>query len=221
MILRDVPLYLHEHQYPPEYQGRFGQRARYICNFLARRLKPLKFQADGFNRICVRGGMSADDSCPILSENAAVPSVIFDRERYDSLRPGEHHEFFIGMLREGIEKCARHHNIPLEALHQAIEEFRRGGYKNEWVHQSKLLRGLGIRASLLCKMDSERFVLTLVLERNGTTIFNEPILEEAPDEICFGYQFKDITVKESTLIITSKISKPLLTLDLRPLLANQ
>ena len=220
MILRYIDVCLK----PVEYQdicSDFLFRSRYLGNFLGRRLKPLKFNAEGFNAILVEGRATLPGPCAIHEVNALIAPVRFDRKRYEALGPNEHHEFFISMLSEGLEKCVPDFKIPIAEIREGIEDFRRGGYKNEWTHQSKLLRPLGVRASLLCKMDSERFVLTLVLERNGKTIFNEPILEEAPDEICFGYQFKDITVKESTLIITSKISKPLLTLDLHPLLAKQ
>ena len=223
MILRYVGLCLDTVEYEP-ICGDFGFRCRYLGNFLGRAIKPLRFHADRFGAIVVRGMLEPAERCSLREVNVLRAPVRFDRERYESLGPNEHHEFFIGMLSEGLEKCVPDFKIPIKELREGIEEFRRGGYKNEWTHQSKLLRPHGIRASLLCKMESERFVLTLVLERKDEVLFKESILETKPDELCFYYLFKDITIKDDTIIITNRFSalqEPLLRLDIRPLLANQ
>ncbi|NJL56722.1 hypothetical protein HC928_17365 [bacterium] len=89
-----------------------------------------------------------------------------------------------------------------------IEEFREGGYVNRWIHKSKLLRSVGLRATLNCDLDTRRFVLMLRLEKNGVVIFEEPILETKPDEVIFAYRFKDIVLEGRTLVVTNKFGDP-------------
>lgn len=95
----------------------------------------------------------------------ASVAVPFDRTYYDFLAPDEQHEFFLGMLREGIDKCHRHHKIPCAEILAAMDEFRRSGDKNEWIDKTKLFRPDGARASLLCSPDTNRLLLTLHLEK--------------------------------------------------------
>jgi len=213
MLLRQVDLYLHLDEYPPALATPFGFRTRYLCNFVERRLQALKFQAQGFNKICVQGRHQPLESCPIVPENAVLPTVFFDASRYESLGAGEHHEFLIGMLVEGLERCARHHRIPLAELVAAVDEFRRGGYRNEWVHQSKLLRPLGLRASLSCRLDAEKFELILKLDRKGTTVFERQILETKPDEIIFAHRFKEVVVEGEVIVVKDKFGKQAFSLE--------
>ena len=217
MQLRHVYLYLHLDEYPAVVATPFGFKTRYLCNFVQRRLRELNFDAHGFSKICVQGRHEPEESCPILSENAAIPSVSFDQPRYESLDRGAHHEFFVAMLLEGLQKCSRHHQIPLSELKAAIEEFRQRGYRNEWTHQKKLLRSVGLQASLLCSLDMEKFVLTLRLERKGATVFEEPILETKPDEIIFAHQFKEVVLEGGAIVVKGKFGKPTFSLEVSSL----
>lgn len=214
MLLKHIYLYLNLDEYPNDLATSFGFRTRYICNFLERRLRTLKFYTEEFSKICVQGRYSLEEACPVVPDNAAVPSVMFDQDRYQALGSNEQHEFFIGMLCEGLEKCARYHRIPLAEMMGAIEDFRRGGYKNDWVHQTKLFRAVGLCASLLCSLDTERFILTLRLERKGTIIFVEPILETKPDEIIFAYQFKEVVLDGDSVVVKNKFGESIFSLEL-------
>lgn len=217
MLLKDVSLYLSVDEYQRTYGSNFEFRSRYLCNFVRRRVAPLKFQAMGFGSIAVQGCREPKEECPIRGEKVAVATVRFDQQRYDSLEPAEYHEFFIGMLLEGLEKCARHRIIPLSEIKTAIDEFRAGGYRNEWTHKSRAFRTVGLQASLNCSLDMEKFVLTLKLERKGVTLYDAPILETKPDETIFAYRFKDVVHDGQSVIVKDKFGKPTFTLELSSL----
>ena len=217
MILKHVALFLNLDDYPREFRSDFGFQTRYLCNFLERRLRPARFLAEGFSKICVQGKHVPEEICPIVPENALRVPVPFDEQRYESLGPNEHHEFFIAMLTEGLKKCAKQHRIPLDLLLASIDEFRRGGYRNEWVHRSKLLRGSGLRASLLYSLDVDRFTLTLELTRRGQEVFNEQILETKPDEIIFAHRFKDVVLDNGDIVVRDEFGEPTFSLALESL----
>jgi hypothetical protein len=213
-------MFLNTLEYPNDIGNHFGFRSRYLGNYLGRYIKPLKFKTERFNAIIIEGRATPPGPCCLCEVKALSVPLRFDRERYEALGPNEHHEFFIGMLNEGLEKCVPDFKIPIKELREGIEEFRRGGYKNEWTHQSKLLRPHGVRASLLCKLDSERFVLTLLLERKGKTIFKESILEEYPDETCFRHSFKEVISEGDDIVVKTKWGEDVFRLDVRPLLGS-
>ena len=216
MLLRHLSIYLRTDAYPRELGVPFGFRTRCLCNFVERRLRKLGFRADGFNHLAIEGTPTPLADCPIVSENSALATVGFDSHQYEKLAPEEWHEFFISMLLEGMKKCSRHHELPVSEIEAAIDEFRQGGYRNEWVHQKKSLRSVGLVASLLCRMDPENFVLTLKLERGGEVVFEEPILKTLPDEIIFAHRFKEVVVEDETVVVRDKFGKPTFLIDVRP-----
>ncbi len=214
MLLRDLSLGLNRDEYERIYVSDFQFRSRYLCHFVRRKIAPLRFQTNGFRAIFVQGCETLRDLCEIQGQNVAVAPVLFEKSRYESLDQNDLHEFFISMLLTGISTCAKEYEVPLVAIHSAVDEFRQRNYQNRWIFKKKLLRPHGIRASLICTMDSERFVLKLKLERKGAFVFEEPILETMPDETIFGYQFKDVVVEGDSVIVRDKFDKPTFSLKL-------
>ncbi|MEZ4264604.1 MAG: hypothetical protein R3B36_36400 [Polyangiaceae bacterium] len=214
MLLKYIDLFLALDEYPREVATPFGFRTRYVCNYLERRVRALKFKTANLNKICVRGCHNPGDECPIVSDASAVPSVRFDEDAYAKLGEDEQHEFFIAMLSEGFAKCARVHSIPREELARYINEFRGDGYRNAWTHGSFRLDRDGLVALLHCRLDPAKFVLQLELRRAGTTIFDQSILETLPDETIFAYRFKDVVLADDSIVVRSKFDKPTFTLPL-------
>jgi hypothetical protein len=214
MLLRDISLYLNVDEYERMYGSEFQFRSRYLCNFVRRQIRPLRFRTEGFGSIAIQGRHVPQDGCSIEGEDVAVATVAFDRQRYDSLEPAECHELFIGMLVEGLRKCARCYRIPLAEMESAVDAFRAGGYRNEWLHKKQRLASVALQASLRCSLDMEKFVLRLVLERKGIVVYDAPILETKPDELIFAYQFKDVVLDGQTLVVRNKLDEPTFSLDL-------
>ncbi|WP_207398979.1 hypothetical protein [Bremerella alba] len=216
MILKHIYLYLNPSEYPDPLVTEFGFRTRYICNFIERRLKEEKFNADGFSKICVQGRDEPGEECHIVSENALVPEVHFDRARYENLKDEEHHEFFLEMLERGLTKCQKSYVIPLSSLHSAVEEFRSCRYVNQWEHKKKRLSN-GLVVSLQCELTMTEFVLTLSIKKGNELLFERPILNTKPDELIFAHQFKDIAQSDGELVVTNKFGKTLYNLRLSDL----
>jgi hypothetical protein len=205
MFLRYITAYLEPLEFPKEYGSPFGFRQRYIGNYLGRILTGLRFQTQRYNALIIQGTRDPEKDCSIVEVKSLEVPIAFDQPRYDALGPEEHHEFFLGMYIEGIEKAHRDFPIPYDVLMQGIEDFRKGGYKNEWVHSRQLIKPLGLHASLLCTMDTDQFQLTLLLERKGSTAYKETIFTTKPDEIMFGYKFKDVILVGDKLVVRTKM----------------
>lgn len=218
MLLKHIYIYLNQDEYPKTLVVPFGFGTRYLCNFLERNLRTLKFKTEGFNKICVQGMRQPLIGCPIVPENAALPTVLFDLDEYERLKHNEHHEFYIRMLILGLKKCAQYHQIPLTEMMEIIEIFRRGGYRNEWVHQQRMFRSYGLQASLLCSLDSERFVLRLEISKSKKIVFERRILETKPDEIIFSHRYKEVCIEGDAVVVKDKFGDSVFSTDINSLI---
>ena len=215
MLLRHLYLYLNLEEYPKVLTTPFGFRTRYVCNFLERRFVPLRFCTDDYSKLLIQGTLRPDAPAAQMPESALVVPVEFDRARYESLSGDEHHEFFISMLLVGFKKAAATHPIPRPELEGAVEEFRAGGYRNLWIAKEKTLRSARIKAKLSCTLDSEKFQLTLEVSRNSAIVYSKVILETKPDEIIFGYRFKNLVFEGNMIRVLDKFGKETFAVDSR------
>lgn len=199
MILRSIYLFLAVDDYPKDRQVTFGFRTRYVCNFLQRRLRTLKLHAP-FNAICVQGTRHPSDDC-VIDNDCIVPTVAFDEREYLQAPREALHEFYLQMLADGFRKCEGVQPIPGQELRGWMQEFRGLGCRNTWVYKERFFKKHGIRATLICDLDTERFALTLQLKR-GTWEQRVRVLETLPDEIIFQHKFKDVLVKGNSVVVT-------------------
>jgi hypothetical protein len=219
MLLSDVDPYLDPIAYPRKLRAAFLFEARYVCNFFVRRFAAIKARSRRMSRICVKGCPEADDSVRVDKRKVGVVTVPFELAEYRELKRGQRHELFLGMLMEGLRKCAAIDNqFPLAEMEKTAVEFRQGGYKNEWVCRSKWLRPGMIRACLHCSLDWRRFRLTLVLHRKGQEIFRRKILEELPEEALFARRFKDVVMTKDAIVVTGiNSNKPIYSIKMSTL----
>jgi hypothetical protein len=221
VILKHFYLYLNLDEYPDELTTPFGFQTRYICNFIERHLRPVKFDADGFSKICIQGRKKATGKSRIEGENALVVETEFDQERYQALTTEEDYsEFFLSMIEAGIKKGAAPHILPVKTLMAALDSFRLSGYRNCWVHKTKRICDRRLVAALECELDMSSFSLNVVVRRGQEVVFRERILETKPDELIFQHQFKDIVKIEDDLVVTNKFGKEVWRMSLKSIDAD-
>lgn len=211
MIFKDLRLYLSE-EFPRGIGSEFLFRSCYFSNFLTRRVRALRLLRDykGF----IIQGCQVITPPRISPEANLIVSVGFSSAAFAELRPGEEHEFFVAMTVDGLDRCAQQHQIPIAELTTTLEEFRRCGYRNEWTYQRKLLRQVGLQASLLCSLDPERFRLVLKLEKKHRAVFEQQILETKPDELIFAHRFKEVVVDGDSVVVKDKFGKALFSMPI-------
>jgi hypothetical protein len=221
MLFRHVSLSLNQDDFPYELVMPFGFQTRAICNFLERRVRAERFPTAGFRGLFAEGSLESDRPCAVVAESALLVPVAFDRARYESLVTDELNRYFVEMLRGGIAKSAADFGIPADALRRGLDDFERSGCINEWIHQHKLLRPVGLRATLCCRLDTQRFQLTLQLDHRGERVFDETILETKPDEIIFSGQFRDVVLTDDAVVVTDKYGDATFSLPLANVPLNQ
>ncbi len=204
MLLNDVSLYL-DYEYPRSLVNLLSLQARCVGHFLRRRLKEAKFCSNGFRMIAVIGIEEPAPEAAIVPDRALGVEVYFDQQRFERLKGDELQEYFIELLEEGFRKAARSHDIPLDLLLEGLKDFRAGGYKDEWLHQEKLLRPHRLKAALSCQVTMWEFILTLTVREGDKVIFSKPIHRDLPDETCYHHKFKDLKHTPRRLQVTSRL----------------
>lgn len=210
--LRDIHLSISDVQrveFSRELLSEFSFRARYPAYYLKRIIRKARFKVSNFTSIVVVGTQNPQPDRQFLFNNCLLVDAKFSDSTFRSLTPHSvaFHEYLLAMLHEGLSRSSSLAPGPVEALQRGIEDFRRGGYVTEWVHQQKTLKSQRILASLHCSIDEERFQLALRVERAGALVFDEVLLQTKPCELLFHWDFKDIKISADRLTVTKRSYK--------------
>jgi len=218
MILKSFYLNLERRHFPVDYGYGLLKGSRFICNFIERTaLKPLKFPADGFNRICIHLDPAPPTEFFVNTSGVAAVGLPFEQERYDRLAFEERPHFYIEMIQTGVRVMEKHCPVPRREIEEALEAFLEGGCLNEWVHVRRNLGSPGLTASLRCKLTQAKFTLNLLVEKAGSAVFDAVVLETDPDENAFAYRFKDVVLQGDKLVVTTKTTSHLIEIPLSSL----
>jgi len=218
MILRQFYLYPDMLKYSDTTRSTFDFQTRSLCNYLERKIKPLKFKTTGFKRICIILSNYPSANCEVNSSNVLSVEVYFDINQYKTLNKEGLNDFFVPLLIKGLQKCKQEYDIPLKEILQYIEDFRNINYLNQWVYKKCQFKNYNIKCQLVCKLTIDYFHLVLEIEKFKKQIFKKEILKTLPDEIIFSHQFQDIKEENNHLIIFDRNGGTLYKLDLDKLL---
>ncbi|SIO92802.1 hypothetical protein [Vibrio spartinae] len=220
MILKELYLYPDLVEYSDEIVHPFRDQSRSICNYLERELKLVKFDANGFKRICFIGKSVPSKDCYINSSKVLIVEFKFDEKNYLSLDNSELNDFFRELLELGITKCERQYSIPSHELRESLAKFKEGGFLNEWCYKSKMIKEIGIKCSLECRLTITDFHLNLVIEKENSIIWQKEILRTAPDEVVYIPMFKDVTLRNGSLVVLDKFGDSIYELYVKDLELN-
>lgn len=195
-------------------------QTRSICNFLERQLVKRKFKTEGFNRICIVGYSNVQEemyinSCKVLS----IP-ILFNIDECRQTPQDKLDDYYAKLLIVGLKRCATKYQISLDEMLVWLDDLKQNGYINKWIFKERTFRELRVKCHLECMLTKEAFTLRLVINREGSSLFDEVILTTAPDEIIFYNQFKDIIVKNNEVVVTDRFGGSLFRISIRKLLHN-
>ena len=228
MKIRYISLHI-EH---PLYSGfsdedfniKFNNNARFICNYLSKAVRKLNLETDGtYKMISVNPHAnqcySKIDVEYVLSNNIYVSPK--DMERYKQMENlTERYEFYLSLLERGYMQAATFkEGIPVESLLSLHQQFRDGGYKNEWLFKKKPVRDFGICIYLKCYFTSFDFRLELEVYglKTKELVTKGIVIQTPPNEVCFDYKFKQISIENDKLLILDFLNHPRYEIGLRDL----
>lgn len=210
MILKGIYLYLNTNDFNRETLSDFSFKTRFICNYIERELKKIKFKSKEFNKICISLSKEPTELARIVSDKALYVELFFDEEEYvRSKQENRLCEYFSKKIIDGASKCLTNFEIPIDVIIKSIEEFRSIGCINEWSFKKRKFKEIEINAELVCKLDSNKFYLRLKLYKKGECILNKTVIETEPDEIIFKNELKDVALIGNELTVINYFDEPI------------
>lgn len=193
-------------KYDNELRCEFQYHTRFISNYFSKAIRKYKFDTNGaFNMI----------SISLLPENKSEPTKIvgldvlktylpFDQKRYEQIKGTDDCSYYLELLEQGFKKASEFKSIPLGTLLSLIEEFKKVGCKNEWLHKKKRFKENDLEVVLTCEFTTNYFQLIATINQISTKkeLVKGVIMKTKPDEIHFDKMFKDILIQEKFIVVT-------------------
>lgn len=224
MKLWYIALGLNRNSFDTEYCYEFMLHTRFISNYLSKRIRKYRFETDGtFNMVFVQLVPQKPKECAIVAIDVLEAEVAFDKERYEQIKKTTDCEFYLEMFENGFRKASNCKEIPLQTLLNLIDEFRKNGCKNEWLHKKKRFKEADIEVALNCYFTTWDFKLDVTINRISTKeeLCSGIMLRTDPDEICFDKEFKDILIDEKNIIVTDFLDYPQFVIDIKKALNKE
>ena len=201
----------------------FDFNARFICNYILKSSRSLKLVGDGsYNMITV--DITPDETrAELIHEDVLYILLHLSEEEqlaYNAMSKIEdRYEFYLSCLERGYRFAEDEFKVPVKELLQIHQQFRDGGYKNEWIWIKKPLRDYGIYVVFRCKFTTFDFTLNLeVYDLKKTRLITEGLVfRTGPDELFFYKDFKKIEIKNNTLYVLNFLPRPVFSFDLNKL----
>ena len=213
MILRYIALRAEYGLYDDAFFHVFMDNVRFISNYLSRRIRSYHVETDGtFNMLSV-SITPLTDSCQLESENVLAVKVYLNKDSMDKYMEMKDEikrfEFYLSILEKGYIIASRNKNIPLEILLNLHQEFRLGGYRNEKLFKTKLIKEYGIKLKLLHVLSSYDYRLIMYVYNLKNVLIGEgTIYQTLPDEILFDKNVRNLEMDNNNLIVTDFLNHP-------------
>lgn len=207
-----------------DYCYEFKLHTRFISNYLSKRIRKFRVDTDGtFNMIYLSLVPGKPKECAIVPIDVLEAEVAFDQEVYERIKRTTNCEYYLERFEEGFRKAAKCKEIPLQSLLDLVDEFRKNGCKNEWLHKKKRFKEVDVEVALNCYFTTWDFKLIVKINRISTKeeLCSGVLMRTDPDEVCFEKRFKDILINKDSIIVTDFLDRPRFVIDLPKAFAGQ
>ena len=217
MNLRYIALNLEADELDRMYSSDFTYYTRFISNYFSRAIRKYKKVNDfEFNMICIDATTDRLSECKIKGFNSLSVPVPFDKSHYEKIRGTEDCSYYLVLLEQGFRKASENKRIPLNILLNLIDEFKKGGCKNEWLHKKKRFKEQDIVVRLDCYFTTLDFKLVVTISKISTKekLCSGTVIRTKPDEVHFDKMFKDVLIHQNFIIITDASDSARVLIDL-------
>ncbi len=193
----------------------FQKHTNFIDDYFSKAIRKLKFKTDGsFNMLAVSPTEFEQKEPHIVPANALDINVGFDRKRYKKIKGSDDVSYYIELLEIGFKLASKSKEIPLESLLDIIDQFKKDGCKNEWVHKKKRFKEEDIEIQLICEFTTNYFQLRMIAAQISSKkeLINGVILKTEAGVSIHERLYKDILI-EDDIIVTDKSDSPRIIID--------
>ena len=130
---------------------------------------------------------------------------------------GERFEAYLALYECAYDYArAQGFEVGQDTLFSLHNEFRKMGYKNEWLWKKKLFRELDIYVFFQCALSTIDFTLSIeVLNAKKDVLKLKKVLfRTCPNELCYDKDFRHIIINERQIIITDFLDYPFFSINI-------
>lgn len=172
-----------------KYVSHFNYHVYFIDYCLTKKVRQLKFETDGtFDKIVFSIG-SKDTRVEIIKVPYPILDVHlpFDSERYEKADKNRRCEYYLELVRTGLQKAAEVKNIPYQEIMAFADELTTNGYVYEWDFRSILVKEYGLRVKFMCRLDTDAFTMNAIafIKRNPEPVCSGQVVRAKPHFIHF------------------------------------
>ena len=215
MYLKNIRLIMDANMGDKQYCSHFNYHVFVIGYFLSQHLKKIKFETDGtFDSICVVVGKD-NISGSILMRTLTV-GVKFDSIKYDRMNESSRNEYYLDLMKRGINLIAEKKMIPYAELNNLMKLLANNRLLYKWTFKYLTLLERNIRAKFTCQLSPNDYTLSaeIVREDSGLLIGSGVVVRTKPDAIFFSHLSRKIYLANDKITITSTWGIPLIHLEL-------
>ena len=204
------------------FEDRFRSNSRFICNYLSKEVRKLKLNTFPYKMLNYYPSPS-ESSIRIWDSDVINCKLFLSPEEIDKLnkmkRLEDRYEYYFSFLERGYRFVSESIPLPVDSILGLHDQFRKGGYRNEWLFKKKMIREYGLYVFLKCYFTTFDFHLELEAYdlKQTRLIAKDIIFQSFPDEICFSKDFRSIQVEGSKLQILNFLGKAEMAVDLEAL----
>lgn len=214
MNLYYISLGLHYHDYilyNNELRLEFQKKTSFINDYFSKKIRKLRFKTDGtFNMIAIGPSEFEYDPKKFVAYKVLEIHLPFDRNRYEVLKNDLDCSYFLEMMEQGFKKASKIKEIPLNGLLNIIENFKKEGCKNKWLHKKKRFKEDDLEVILNCEYTSVYFHLVATFNQISSKkeLISGVVLSTDVGVYLHEGMYKDIFINDKEIVITDSTDSP-------------
>jgi len=118
--------------------------------------------------IGIYGAQTDAETGKIVPFDVLKVEVRFDKERYEKIKGTDNCDYYLELFESGFKKASKFKSIPLDVLLKLIEDFKKDGCKNEWLHKRKKFKDEDLEIILNCDFTTSYFKLMVTISQIST-----------------------------------------------------
>ena len=140
----------------------------------------------------------SESSIRIWDSDVINCKLFLSPEEIDKLnkmkRLEDRYEYYFSFLERGYRFVSESIPLPVDSILGLHDQFRKGGYRNEWLFKKKMIREYGLYVFLKCYFTTFDFHLELEAYDLKKThlIAKDIIFRSFPGELCYDKDFRSI-----------------------------
>lgn len=221
MYLKRFKIVMNQQLSDKIYSSNFDYRVFFISYYLSQQLKKLKFETDGtFDSMYIEVGVEFTEfkiDRIFKSSEVAIP---FDFNFYNNATQTQKYEYYMSLIKEGIEVASHYKSIPKTELLEWLENIAKNNFVYTWDFKNVSIKEYGLKVKFISQLSTNDYILKAFAykDKDRNPICEGIVIRTLPDSLFFSYVSKKITYNNNKIFINSQFGEEVAFIEVGELL---